>query len=128
MNYMPTWCICNEKWQYPNGHIRIKANTSQGQNNGHFYLGKVQRADLTCHVTSVRLRWFEFSRHLHSECTLKKQNIQILPEPDDDHVTRFFYKIMTLLIHIQEIRQRKTDNSARVTSRNKLERTLIQLH
>ena len=40
---------------------------------------KVQRADLTCHVTSNRLRWFEFLRHLLSECALKKQNVQILP-------------------------------------------------
>ena len=43
---------------------------------------KVQRADLTCHVTSESLWWFEFSRHLRSECALKKQNIQILLEPN----------------------------------------------
>ena len=52
-------------------------------------LAKVQRADLTCHVTSARLQWFEFSSNLRSECALKKQNIQILPEPVSGHVTHF---------------------------------------
>ena len=33
-----------------------------------------------CHVTSIRLRLF-------SECELKKQNIQILPETEAGHVT-----------------------------------------
>ena len=38
-------------------------------------------------------------------------------------------KIWTFLFtYIQEIRRRKTDKSARVTSRNELERPLIQLH
>ena len=56
-------------------------------------------ADLTCHMTSSRFQWFEFLRHLRSECALKKQNIQILPEPNAGHVTHFFvYKIMTLIL------------------------------
>ena len=46
---------------------------------------KVQRADLRCHVTSNRLWRFEFLHHLHSEGALKIQ------------LTRFFYKITTLL-------------------------------
>jgi hypothetical protein len=33
---------------------------------------------------------------LRSECALKKQNNQILPEPEACHMTRFFYKITTL--------------------------------
>ena len=35
-------------------------------------------------------------RHMHSECALKKQNIQIWPEPVSGHVT-LFYEITTLM-------------------------------